>query len=768
MKNATKFNLRLSAISVGVIALFGAGSAMADEGEMKALTQPTSSVQVEAISVDGSSAKFGEYNGLNRGGGYVNGALNVRGGTAYTGNEQGDTTRWAITGDNLGLTSRSAGASISDQGSWSLGVGFDQLQHNTSDSFQTPYQGNMGGSSFTLPSNFYQNPNTIYKASGTQNSPYGTQNLTPAIKGDFQGMNISNTRYNTNLNGTAVIDSNSNLTFEYNNLKQTGAKLGAASSSSQSSGVAAQGVSILAMPTDSQTDTLNLAYNWKGEGSHFTAGYFGSFYQNNVTGVNWAPFLSTTAGTAVSNVMQTMSTQPSNSLNQVNLAGGYDIAKKTKLTGNASISQNIQNQGFGGTYNNYMMVGSAAPPVASMNGLVNTSHADVKLTDQSVKDLALTASAKFDQRDNLTQSNMYNFNSISTNTGNIPNTPMSIKETQLLLGGDYRLTKDQKLGLTLANNNVNRWCNQYGTTSTAGTPFLGTSSCVSATASNENKADVNYKIKATEDINFKLAAGYSNRKTQWNNQALVAMPNTVYTNGGNIAGFQPFFEASRKQFVGKASTNWQASEDLGFTLGGKYTNDTYPDSTYGVQNGYSWSLNLDSTYVYSIEGTVSAYATQQNMQRSMVSNTSATTISSTSGWSNNLNTNTTTIGLGFKQGGLIDGKFSVNGDMTYSKANSIYSTNAALSTCNAAATATCGILPGIQNNLGVIKLGGNYQLDKNQKFSMMYWYQHLYSNDFYYNGYQSGYSPAGAMPTNQTSPSYNVNVFSVAYTYSFD
>ena len=788
MKNATKFTFRLSAISIGVIASFAVTPVMADDEEIKALTQPKSSVQVEMIGVDQNSAKFGEYNGLSghNSGAYPNGALNLRGGSAYTGNEKGDTSRWSVTGDNLGLTSRSANASVSDQGSWSFGVNFDQLQHNTSDSYQTPYQGNMGGSTFTLPAAYYQvtgggssaapfnNPLQRPSSGFTSTTPYGTQALTAAQAAPFGNMIISNTRYNTTLSGSAIIDSNSSITFEYNNLKQTGAKLGGASSASAQTGIGSQGVSILPMPTNSQTDTVNLAYNWKDVNSHFTASYFGSFYQNNVTGVQWAPYLSPNgATTAIPNTLQTMSAQPSNSLNQINLAGGYDFSKQTKLTGNASVSQNLQNQGFSGTYDSYMMYNSATPPVPSMNGLVNTAHADVKLTDQSIKDLLITGAAKFDERDNLTQSNMYNFNSISgtSGAGNIPNTPMSIKQTQLLLGGDYRLTKDQKVGLTLANNAINRWCNQYGTTSVAGAQFLNTASCVAATASNENKADLAYKIRAAEDVSLKLGAGYANRKTAWNNQALVAMPGTAYVNNANVPGYMPFFEASRKQFVGKASADWQPTEDLGFTLGGKYTNDTYPDSTYGVQNGFSWSLNLDGTYAYSQEGTVTAYATQQSMQRSMVSSTSTSATAAppaSSNWSNNLNTNTTTIGVGFKQGGLIDGKFSVNGDATYSKANSIYSTNAANSACNVATTASCGILPGIQNNLAVIKLGGNYQLDKNQKFSLMYWYQHLYSNDFYYNGLQSGYTPYNVLPTNQTSPSYSVNVISAAYTYTFD
>ena len=157
MNNADKLNWKVSAIALAVASMFVANSAFADDAEIKALTQPQSSVQVEAITVDTASAKFGEYNGLSRSGAYPNGALNIRVGSAYTNNEQGDTTRWSITGENLGLTTRSAAAEVSNQGAWSLGLGFDELQHNISNSYMTPYQGNMGGNTFSLPGNLQGN-----------------------------------------------------------------------------------------------------------------------------------------------------------------------------------------------------------------------------------------------------------------------------------------------------------------------------------------------------------------------------------------------------------------------------------------------------------------------------------------------------------------------------------------------------------------------------------------------------------------------------------
>ena len=794
MNNASKYKFKVTAISAAVVTMFMAGSSFADDAEVKALTQPQSSVQVEAISVDSASAKFGEYNGLNRQGAYPNGGLNIKGGSGYTNNEQGETTRWSVTGENLGLTTRSAGAEISDQGSWSAGVAFDQLQHNISNNYQTPYQGKMGGNTFTLPSNLQGNI-TSTTNSNTMNS--------------LGEMGVSTTRNNTTLKGQAIVDKDLNFTFEYNNLTQTGAKLQAFSGAGWASVTASpttagrtaysngysQMISILPTPINYQTDTVNLAANWKSENAHLTTSYFGSFFQNANSSVSWQPF-STSANAGVGpNPMQTMSLAPNNAFNQLNVGGGYDFTKQTKLTSNVSVGQNTQNQGY--AYDPAMMQTSS--PAASMNGLVNTTHADIKVTDQSVKDLTLAAAAKYDNRDNLSQSNMYSYFSIGGTNGYTANAPMSIKQAQLSLSGAYKISKDQRADLTFSQNNINRWCNQYGSTSATtvlgssgsptGTGYLNSSNCASATASQENKAEANYKIKATEDVNVKFGAGYSNRKTQWDQAALTEMPGPSSSqtstasgyNGGNYNGFMPFFEASRKQFVGKANANWQATEQLGFNLGGKYTNDTYPDSTYGVQNGYSWSLNLDSTYAYAEDGSVNAYATQQNMQRSLTDylakSVSGTTPAYSGGWNNTLTTNATTVGLGAKQGGFLAGKLTLTGDATFSFATSNYGTQVnytpsaaggVANPCSATANMTCGSLPGIKNNMAAIKFGGVYQVDKNSRIGLQYWFQHLYSNDYYYNGYQAGTNPSGVMPTQQTNPSYSVNVISANYTYTFD
>ena len=61
------------------------------------------------------------------------------------------------------------------------------------------------------------------------------------------------------------------------------------------------------------------------------------------------------------------------------------------------------------------------------------------------------------------------------------------------------------------------------------------------------------------------------------------------------------------------------------------------------------------------------------------------------------------------------------------------------------------------------KLQGTYKIDKTQSVALQYMFQHLSSNDYYYNGYQLGYTPTSVMPSQQQSPNYNVNVIMLMY-----
>jgi MtrB/PioB family decaheme-associated outer membrane protein len=789
----SQYSLRLTPVAMAVAMSLVTFSAYADDEEIAALTQPSNTVEIGVINVSQDAAKFGEYTGLNKAGTSMVGNVDLRGGRAYSDRENGGTQRWSLKANDIGLTSRSLNATTSEQGEWSLGLSYDELRHNLSNGYQTPYQGTMGGNLYTLPTGF-----GLVTTTGT-GAP-GTNVLTAGQQAAFQNMDIATTRKNTSLNAGMSINSRLSLNFDFNHLDQSGAKLMAFGASGVG-GVNGEVVSILPMPTNYKTDTVNLALHWKGDQSHLSVGYFGSFFRNDYDRVNFQAY-SGTPPTGGSLPMQVMSTAPNNDFNQLNLSGGYTLAPKTKLVGNLSYAQNTQNSNFVAPEAGTMVT---AMPVTSLNGKVVNTHADVKLTDQTTTQLTLMGGFKYDERDNQTASHMYNFNAISGgNTANYPNTPLSTKKTQLELAGDYKIKPGQVFHAGYVHEDLNRWCSSYavGTSNTAGAAgyYPAGTNCVVAKSSKDDRIDTSYRMKFTEDVDFKLGYGYSDRTTSNDPLAIAAfigqngavpgpVPATGNTtirgqNAGDFYGFSPFFDGSRIQHAIKTSMNVQATEQLQLTFGGRYTYDKY-GSAYGVQNGNTWSLNLDAAYSYSEKGSLYAYATEQHRQRDLTdvqrysttaAAASATALSSpsTATWSNQLSDEDLTLGVGVKQAGLWGGKLELSADASHSVGKGVY--NTALNyagattgglTCSASQILSCGQLPDIKSTMSQLKLTGAYQVDKKTKVMLRYVYQHLASSDYYYNGYQYGTSPSGLMPTNQQAPNYNVNAVAATLVHTF-
>jgi MtrB/PioB family decaheme-associated outer membrane protein len=775
--------LRLSAIALAVSSVLVSMAAKADEAEIKALTQPNNTVELSVITPSqstGASAKFGEYNGLNTGATRFTGGLNIRGGSAYTNNEQGGLERWALKATDIGLMSGSAEVSAAEQGVWSYRLGFDSLRHNLDNSYQTPYIGAIGGNSFTLPTNF-----GLASTSGA-----GTNVLTANQLAAFHKLDISSTRQNSSISAALAIDARNSLSFDFNHLAVNGSKLmgfGVAGVG----GATGEAVTILPMPTASKTDTVTVAWNWKGDQSFLTASYFGSFYTDDFDRVNFQSFAGTTAYTGA---LQAMTTPPSNSFNQLNLQGGQSLGPKTKWVANVSYGRNTQNSAFVTPETGLLVTPTTN---ASLNGEVINTHADLKLTDRSYQDWTLSAGLKFDERDNQTTSYMQNFNAISgQHTALYPNTPLSNKKSQAELAGDYRIKSGQSVRMAYVHEDIQRWCNSYA----VGTGYPAGTNCVTATSSKDDRIDASYRLKALETVDFRIGLGYSDRQTTTDPFAISnfigtngAVPGPVPSpnltpkgqNAGDYYGFYPFFTASRTQQSVKGQVNWEATDQIFVGLSAKYTEDKYGAGTYGVQNGNTWSFNADTSYAYQENGSVYAYASKQHRQRELTSlqrstvtagaaSATAIAIPAVASWTNMLKDDDTTVGIGIKQGGLLGGKLEVSADLTYSLGAGAYGTNLNYSTtttggltCSAAAINSCGQLPDIKSTMGQASLTGVYQVDKESKVTVRYAYQKLSSADYYYNGYQYGFSPATLIPTNQASPNYKVNAIAVTLTHSF-
>jgi hypothetical protein len=224
-------------------------------------------VDFGALYLSQSSARFGQYNGLNKEGAYGLGSLDVRGGDGYD-DSKDSALRWKLNGTNLGTTSRSIGGSVSDQGKWKLNLGYDELRHNITDTYQTPLLGNPGDNNFTLPQNF----------GGVNSTAPGTRGLSPNQLGAFHTQDEYTTRRNGSIGTSYTFSPSLSAQIDYNHLDQSGAKLigtGAQGGINVGNGVGnsgirgtAEAVNIIMNPTSYQTDNVNAVLNWVGDKGH--------------------------------------------------------------------------------------------------------------------------------------------------------------------------------------------------------------------------------------------------------------------------------------------------------------------------------------------------------------------------------------------------------------------------------------------------------------------------------------------------------------------
>lgn len=769
-----KVSVLVLAVQAALVAMFALPTvARAADDEVTALTRPTNSVEIGVANVSDSSAKFGEYNGLDDSGGVFVGNFDIRGGNAYDGGD--GTTRWEIGGNDLGTTSRSFGGSVSNQGQWNLNIGYDELRHNLSDTYRTPQQGSMGGNDFTVSPSF----GTI------QGNITPLAQLQPQYQNQLAAMHtekVGTTRKNTSFGAGYVFNRQLSLQFDYNRLDQSGAKL---IGTGAMGGVAtplggtwrAEANNIVMNPTNYQTDSVNLALNWVGDKGHLTGGYYGSIFRDGYDSLSFDNVSTNNAtgacapGGACAYQRTVMSTAPDNSLHQLNLTGGYAFSSATKLAGGISYGRNTQDNSFLSGRPEIVLA-----PRSSLDGKVITTHADLKLTHQATKSLALSAGLKYNERDNRSPSNTYQYYALNnvTTVDSATNAAYSNKKTQLELAADYRLSKGQNLRLAYEHEDIKRWCNNYGITA---------SNCLVNPSNNEDKLGVTYRLKAREDVGFNVGYTYAKRKADFDGNAITPLSgldaqSLTLVNALNYPGFIAYPYASRDQQLVKACVNWQATDKLDLALNGRYANDDY-DAALGVQDGRTVGINLDATYSYHENGSVSAYVSWQNSERNLKAGAAgagavneatsyALLVAPANIWTNQLKEDSNAIGISTKHRGLMGGKLEVIGDLSYSLDKSRYSTQVPYSaTCGAANTLSCGETPDIKSELITLKLTGSYQVDKSAKVALGYLYQKLNSSDYYYSGLQNGTTPNRVIPTNEQAPNYSVNVVTATYIHTF-
>jgi MtrB/PioB family decaheme-associated outer membrane protein len=776
--NTTRLPITTSLLLAAALLPAGARAADAtvDKPEVAELTQPANYVEIGARNVSDDSAKFGEYNGLHESGITAIGNFDIRGGDAYRSHEGGlGTLRWELRGADLGTSSRELRGTVADQGKWNLGVGYAELRHYSTDSYQTPFSGALGGNAFTLPTLFGVIVADHFGDPGT-----GTQALTDTQKAAFQRRDVWSGRRNYNLNAGYLLGRQWNLQFEFNHLDQSGAKLMAASFSPDAGGLGAgENSATFLNPTRYKTDTFDFALNWAGDKGHLRAGYFASLFHDDFTQFTFnnpfadpAVFANGDPPEGGAFPVNVYATPPSNSFHQLNLTGGYAFSGATSLAGGLSYGRSTQNAAYIDD-----LLQTAPLPRASLDGRVINTHADLKLTHQATHRLVLTAGFRYDERDNQTSSDTYGpVTSVAGDGfGTVVNAPLSHRKVKLELAANLRIDKRQNLRLAVEHETITRWChnalaNNAQSTDPEGFPpdYYVQAACVQVGENRETRFIAAYRLKVTDTLRFNAGYTYGDRQADVN--ASYYNPMQASGEGFQNQGFVGYFDAARTQYIARAGLNWQPRESIDVGLSGRLINDQY-GSVLGVQSARTTSYNLDAGYTPTENVRLSAYVTLQRRNRDLLASYDRSpTAPGGNLWSNNLADDSDTLGLAARRTGLMGGKLTASVDASYSSGKTTYTTGLvsyASDLCAPGLDLTCGELPAIKSDTTRVRLALGYQVSSSSTVSLAYLYQKLGGADYYYSAYQQGYTAVTVLPTNQQWPGYTVNVIGVSYLYTF-
>jgi MtrB/PioB family decaheme-associated outer membrane protein len=590
-----QFTLRLSVVAVQsalfAMAMVSSGVVRAEDPSLAELTTPASTVEIGVVNVSQKSAKFGEYNGLNKSGAGVDLSFDLRGKAA----DENDPTRFSITGRNLGFETREFGFEYEQQGKFRLNFGYDELRHNISDDFKTPYQG-VGTGVLTMPSTWIKpvqanvNPNattavvpgynanalspawiandTVYRFNNATNSNAGgavqaAYAATPAQQAAmlataandnalFQSIDL----YTKRTKYSAGFDFILNKQWSFTGSASQEAKVGL---KPKSYITGTETALILPDPINENHNQFNLSANYRDDKAFLTVAYYGSLYENKINGVTVEEAQGrnlTTVGT-----MLTSATPPSNQMHQLNVTGGYKFSPTTKLVTDASYARGTQDQAYLGE----SMPTTAAPaalggswlPTNSLHGLVITKSFDLKLTHKPFNDLNLAAAYKYNDRHNETPVNTYIFQDLNgatagnsaynlplglpanaigagNNGGILANRALSKTVNQVNLDADYRLTKEQTVKLGYDWQKIERYCDGSWI------------DCATADATKENTLRAEWRIKPTEDLSARVAYAYSERRAgTYNTNAWLSLapmanlvPNQTLLSTGGYSAYQ--------------------------------------------------------------------------------------------------------------------------------------------------------------------------------------------------------------------------------------
>ncbi|MDR0769699.1 MAG: MtrB/PioB family decaheme-associated outer membrane protein [Burkholderiales bacterium] len=392
------FTKRPLALALVSTLFLSSGAALAEPMLMIPLTNnadmsryDTNYIELGGFYSSKDAGKFGEWTGVTKKGTYGIGHLNFA--------DRNDQTAsyYNLLGRNLGLDSRQVSGNFGTQGKYGLSAEVAQIKHLTSDTTRFIFEG-AGGNALTLPAGF----------AGVPGQPPASADV---ISGALQPHDIRQKRDIYKIGGNVFFGGTMEalVNYRYDDRGGTGLTGGAMGNT----GGNPRSV-LMPLPLNDHTQQIEAKLRWNTDKAQLEGMYYFSKYSNNVDSLTWQNPYNAIAGWVPDSGFPTghgrMGLMPDNLYHQFQLSGGYNFTPITRLTGVASYGMMRQNDAFlpyavdtnGIAFNTEL-------PRKSLDGKVDNTLLDLKLTTRFFDKLNVKASYGYNNVNNKTPTDLYSY-----------------------------------------------------------------------------------------------------------------------------------------------------------------------------------------------------------------------------------------------------------------------------------------------------------------------------------------------------------------------
>jgi len=506
------------------------------------------SVNVGAGHVSDSSAKFGDYTGLDRKGGYFIGDADVR-------SRGKDGAYWNLDASNIGLDGRSLNAEGGQQGKYKLLLKYDQIPHFLTDNSQTPFSGN-GGTTLTLPAGF----------------PAGTTGLMP-LAGTLQPVDIGTQRKRMGLGGSWLAMAGWEYAVNYRHETRDGNK--------RTSGSFFANAANLVEPISYDTDQVDASVSYLGRRWQAKLAYYGSTFRNANDSLTWQNPFTPLAGAGFGQ----LALPPDNQFHQVLASAGFQLSDRTRATADIAMGRMSQNESFlASTQNPFLAPGPL--PGTSLNGRADTLNANLKLNSAVTDKLRLIAAYVHNDRDNRTSQAAYP--SVATDMFlGLPRTnlPYSFKQEKWNLSAELKATAKTRAAIGYDNDTQKR-------------TFLEADKTQDQTLWGKVSTGFMDKI----DLSFRYAHG-ERRNSGYQPVPGIAPPENPL--------LRKYYMANRTRDSGGLRADFAVRENVNIGLGVESSKDQYTDSAIGLTGGSDFNVNGDVSVAITPQTSLHLFANRE-------------------------------------------------------------------------------------------------------------------------------------------------------------